>query len=292
VSRLDRFGILPRFESRMRSFLLILTLGLATLHAAGAQTDSLSVTYVGNEGFLIEGGEHKVLIDALYRSGVSGYVVHSPDVRKLLERGLAPFDSVDVVLATHYHADHFDPDAVGIHLLSDRDAIFVSTPQAAQQMETYKGYRNIQARITGLLPPEGETETVEHDGVSIRVLNLHHGRNRPVENLGFIVDINGHTLLHIGDTEVSPDEMRDFAWDEESIDYFFVPYWMLLDHAGAEIVDLVRPKAIGPMHLPPPEDPRDYLNGSGGFDGTIEQIQATYPQAIVFRGVMSTKRLP
>jgi len=196
------------------------------------------------------------------------------------------------VLATHYHADHFDPDAVGIHLLSNRFATFISTPQAAHQMETYQGYRNIQARILGLLPSEGETETIERNGVSVRLLNLHHGRNRPVENLGFIIDLDGHSLLHLGDTEVSPDEIRAYAWDQETIDYFFVPYWLLLDDAGSEIVTTVHPKMIVPMHIPPPDDPRGYLEESGGFEKMLERIEAAYPQAVTFRSVMSSKRLP
>jgi L-ascorbate metabolism protein UlaG (beta-lactamase superfamily) len=273
----------------MLTLLIALSLGFSTPTPGHAPADSVSITYVGNEGFLIEAGGGKVLIDALYRSGVSGYVVHPPDVRKKLERALPPFDAVDLVLATHYHADHFDPEAVGIHLLSNREALFVSTLQAAGQMEGYKGYRNIQARVLGALLEEGESETVEHNGITVRLLNLHHGRDRPVENLAFIVEMGGRTFLHVGDTEVSPDELAAYDWSKETIDFFFVPYWFLLDEpSGDDIVATVAAATVVPMHIPPPDDPRGYLQGSGGFDGTISRIATNYPAAAIFRDVMTT----
>lgn len=277
----------------MTALLLTLLTAFASPAAAGPAGDSVRVTYVGNEGFLIETGGKKVLIDALYRAGVSGYVVHTPEVRKLLEQGLPPFDNLDLILATHYHADHFDPDAVGVHLLSDRKALFVSTNQAAHQMQSYKGYRNIQARVKGLLPEEGTDDLIEYNGIRLHVLNLHHGRNRPVENLGFVVEIGDRRFLHVGDTEVTPAELAASGFDGGAMDFFFVPYWILLDNPeGKTIVDVVRPATVVPMHLPPADDPRAYLQDTGGFEGTIARIETNYPNAVAFDAPMTSRTFP
>ena len=276
----------------MLVLLLSLLAGCTAPGPTPSAADSVTVTYIGNEGFLIETGGKKVLIDALYRTGVSGYVVHAHDVRKSLERALPPFDNVDLVLATHYHADHFDPDAVGVHLLSNRRALFVTTNQAAGQMANYQGYRNIQARVVGGLPEEGEETTIEHEGIVVRLLNLHHGRGRPVENLGFLVEISGRKFLHVGDTEVTSEEIGVFGLDEREIDFFFVPYWFLIGDASQGLVQAVNPKTVIPMHIPPQDDPRNYMQDTGGFDGTVARIESNHPGAVTLRDVMTSRTFP
>lgn len=277
----------------MTAFLLSLLTAFSSPAAPLPAADSVRITYVGNEGFLIESAGRKVLIDALYRAGVSGYVVHTPGVRKLLEQGLPPFNDLDLILATHYHADHFDPDAVGIHLLSDRRAVFITTTQAATQMESYKGYRNIQARVRGLLPEEGQDQVAEYNGIRVRALNLHHGRGRQVENLGFLIEVDGRRFLHVGDTEVTPAELAAYHLADQSIDFFFVPYWFLLhEPAGDDIVSAVNPQTIIPMHLPPNDDPRHYLDDTGGFEGTVARIASNHPNAVTFEEPMTTKTFP
>lgn len=64
---------------------------LAVLSAAGllygqGSPSSVGITYIANEGFLLASGEQKVLIDALFREGVSGYAVVPPVTREELKR--------------------------------------------------------------------------------------------------------------------------------------------------------------------------------------------------------------
>ena len=255
------------------------------------QVHSVRITYVGNEGFLIEVAGRKVLIDALYRSGVPGYVAHPPERRRQLERADAPFDNVDVVLATHYHADHFDPMAVGSHLVNNRRAQFVSTNQAVLALEDeFPAWRHILPRVTASLPAEGTLDTLDLGGVQVTSLNLHHGRSRPVENLGFVIEIDGWRFLHIGDTEATPDELASLGLGELDIDVFFVPYWFLAysDWDG-QIEPAVGSPTLVPMHIPPRDDPRGYLDDLGGFNGTIKFIRSKYPAAVVFETAMVTK---
>ena len=126
----------------------------------------LQVTYIGNEGFLISGGGKKVLIDALYREGVRGYVVVPPERRKKTENAQPPFDNVDLILATHYHADHFDPGAVGTHLLNNPKGIFVSTNQAVDQLEMeFADFSKIKERVKAITPKEGERTKITPNSI-------------------------------------------------------------------------------------------------------------------------------
>lgn len=253
--------------------------------------DSVRITYVGNEGFLIEVEGRNVLIDALYRMGVAGYVVHPPDLRRQLEKAQPPFDDIEVVLATHYHADHFDPQSVGTYLINNRSARFISTDQSVTELQDgFPAWRHISERVTASHPDENETEIIELDGIRITVLNLHHGRSRPVQNLGFIVEIDGRTFLHIGDTEVTPAEFGSLGLAELDIDFFFVPYWFLTNPRWN---DQMEPAVGSPtfiaMHMPPKDDPKGYMADSGGFDGTVAKIRSTYPEVVVFEEPMSIK---
>ncbi|HEY5680421.1 MAG TPA: MBL fold metallo-hydrolase, partial [Pseudomonadales bacterium] len=74
------------------------------------------LTYLANEGVMITWRDEAVLIDALFRGGVAGYATLDPKTRDDLESARAPFDRVQAILVTHFHADHLDPEAVVSHL--------------------------------------------------------------------------------------------------------------------------------------------------------------------------------
>ena len=97
--------------------------------------DRIEIMYLANEGFLLTSGDHKVLIDGLFREG-GDYATLSLESRETVETALPPFDTVDVVLATHHHADHFHAVAVCRFLDSNPLAQFVSTQQALDQMRS------------------------------------------------------------------------------------------------------------------------------------------------------------
>jgi L-ascorbate metabolism protein UlaG (beta-lactamase superfamily) len=262
-----------------------------SLFAAGAPSDSVRVTYIGNEGFLIEVDSHAVLIDALFREGVSGYASHEPKLRRQLEKAEPPFSSVDVVLATHYHADHFDPSSVGTHLVNNRKAAFISTQQSVSELETsFPAWRHVRSRVIASTPPEGVRAVYEFGPVRVSALNLHHGRDRPVENLGFLIEVGGWTFLHIGDTEVTPDELAAHKLNEEEIDLFFVPYWYLAYSDWDVHMEAVTSDArLVAMHMPPPDDPRGYLEELGGFVGAATKILDEYPTAFVPSEAMQSR---
>ncbi len=289
-------AIVHSLSSILRFVVYLTVVGGAVDIGLAAAPDSVRITYIGNEGFLIEVGGKKVLIDALYRSGVPGYVSHPPERRRQLEKAQAPFHDVDVILATHYHADHFDPMAVGSHLVNNRQAQFVSTRQAVADLKNgFSAWRHISSRVTTSLPEEGTLDTLHLDdlgGIQIVCLNLHHGRSRPVENLGFIIEIDGWRFLHIGDTEVTPEELAALELDQLDINVFFVPYWFLAYTEWDEKIEsTVGSARLVPMHMPAPDDPRGYLSDHGGFGGTIRHILSKYPAALIFESGMQEETL-
>lgn len=243
----------------------------------------LRVTFVGNAGFLIECGGKKILIDALYRAGVPGYDILSSELQNRIETAQAPFDGVDLVLATHVHNDHFEPIAVGRYLVSNPLASFVTTSQTVQRLQDeFRGFSAVSSRVRGIYPPEGDKIEVPVEGLKLTVMTLHHGRNIPFQNLGFLVEVDGVKILHLGDTQASHAEIGRYSLPAEKIDVAFVPFWFLLDAAGLRMVrEAIAPKTVIPMHIPVARAP-SVLFGNGVDRASTLQVLKTIPDIIVF----------
>lgn len=253
--------------------------------------DAITVTYVGNEGFLIEAGGGKVLIDSLYREGVPGYVVHPQERRDMMEKARPPFDDVDLVLATHDHADHFDAAAVDAHLRNNPDATFMSTPQAVERLQTASDQdESMRDRIISVHPDEGKRIRKTVNGIGLQVINLHHGRNRPVQNLGFLATIGGWTILHVGDTEATIDDFLLYDLEADAIDIAFIPYWFLIaDEPDGVLRRAIASRHIVVMHVPPRESRAQHIEERGGWDAMLDRIEQQYPTAVTFRKPMQSR---
>lgn len=251
------------------------------------------ITYVGNAGFLIDVGGKKILVDALYRNGVPGYAVHPQELQTKLEVGQAPFDGVQLLLATHVHNDHFEPNAVGRHLLGNQTATFVTTLQSVDRMRaSFAAFAAVAPRVRGLVPNEGDTATVALDGISLIVLNLHHGRTVPFQNLGFLAEIDGVRLLHVGDTEASQAEIGLYALPAKKIDIAFIPFWYFLDEGGLKTVrEAIAAKTVIPMHIPVAGAPAVLFSTARDRESTLRVLEAL-PGTVVFKKEMETKVIP
>jgi L-ascorbate metabolism protein UlaG (beta-lactamase superfamily) len=255
-----------------------------TVAAAGA----LEVTYLANEGFMIAGGGKKILIDALFRESDGNYAMPSPATRERMEQAREPFADVDAVFATHVHYDHFDAQAVLAHLTHNPEALFFSTPQVADALRATGQFDAIGARVVAALPPEGERVAGGHRGLGVQLLNLHHGRDQPTENLGVVIDIAGKRVLHIGDSMAEAAVFEKYGVAEDRIDVAFLPFWYLLeDELERAVREQIKPRHIVVMHV----EQDTLLNRirSGSWDKRWEKIQAEFPSAVVFTTELERK---
>ncbi len=290
-----RRAALPILRRGPAAWIAALVLGLALTGVSGAaETQAragVEVTYLANEGFLIAAGDARVLVDALFGDGLAGYETVPAATRRELEAASGSFAGVDLVLASHHHGDHFDPRAVARHLENNPGARFVSTRQAVERLRRVAGFERFADRVEGHWPAEGETAAVEHAGIRVTVLNLHHGRDRrpPVQNLGFLIEIGGLRLLHVGDTEVTVEDVRPYALGDAGVDVFFAPAWTFTYDVWRPVLAEVGARARVVMHLAAEGAPA----GTFGPDGTrakrLERIRAADPDAIVLE-TLETRR--
>ena len=246
----------------------------------------LEVHYLANEGFLIEGGGKRVLVDGLFGDGILGYPVVPSELRFELETGVGKWGDIQVVLATHHHGDHFDPGAVARFLEANRAAVFVSTPQAVRRLTagltTGDSERTeLLTRVHGILPVEGAVEHLEISGIAIDLLNLHHGRRSPpVENLGLAVTLGDTRFLHFGDTEAKTEDFEPYLELLRGTDLAVLPFWFLSSEWRADMVrELIRPRWIVVSHMPTPNAAPSHFARWQSFENLIRVIETAFPKA-------------
>ena len=276
--------------------LVALLLAPALAHvAAPAEADDLRVTYLGNEAFLLESGGRKVLVDALLsQDSHKGFVDMSLQAAGALRRAEAPYDDVDLVLTTHVHADHFDPLETGLHLTANPKAVFVSTEQVVSKLKKgFNGFAGIADRVRAVSPEESTVVVLEDLGLT--VLNLHHGRERQsvIENNGYLIELGGHRLLHLGDAEVTAEELEPLALPARGIDIAFVPSWYLDAEPWIGAIETaVKPERVVVMHLAPRWHLEARTNNQSESRKRALRIREAYPEALIFEDYGSREVFP
>lgn len=216
-----------------------------------------TLTYLANEGVLISDGHRAVLIDALFREGVSGYARVEADTLEKLESAAEPYDTIRVVLVTHYHKDHFDAESVARHVRANSKAVLITSEQAAKPIldQATEG-DEIKKRIRAFSPKPMEKVESTHAGVTVELFKMSHGGGRfaSVWNLGYIVHVGGTRFLHIGDAHPNPASLDPLTQFAKSVDVACLPYWWLTSKRSIDYVKgTLKPKHIVAMHVPPRE---------------------------------------
>ena len=233
----------------MRALLLLIVFSTG----AFAQTCRVEASYLANEGVLLRSGDRKVLVDALFRKTMAPYRNHDSATLERLENAKGDFAGVDVVLATHRHADHFDAQSVARHLQHNPGAIFIVTAESAEEVKASDP--SLAPRVHGV--SEHGPQVFEHQGVKVRAYRLHHsGRKQwaDPQSLGFMIEIGGKRVFHSGDSEGTPANYQERCSGCAEPDAAFVAYWYMMTGSNRTMLrDFLKPKRLIAIHVPPAE---------------------------------------
>lgn len=254
---------------------LRMCLGLALLAAATGASGQARVTYLANEGVLIQQGSSKVMIDPLFDNGFGQYQLLPDEMSAALFAGDAPFDGVDAVLISHAHADHFAPEMMLRYLKAQPDVALYAPAQAVAALNRAAAAADVVLleRVTGLALELGDASLqFELNGLAISAVRVPHSgwprRMSDIENLVFRVTLNpGGSVLHLGD---AADSIAHFTaqqqfWDRQFNALALPPYWFFLSENGNEILrsQLKAKRAVG-IHVP--SSPADRPTALSGYD--------------------------
>jgi L-ascorbate metabolism protein UlaG (beta-lactamase superfamily) len=262
---------------------LLVALLPSSVRAQSAPT-GLTITFLANEGVMLSSGSRKVLIDALFLRYGREYAVPADSTQAALAGARAPFDAVDLVLATHRHGDHFDPRPVSSHLQANPRATFLASQQVIDSLRRFAPARAIPAdRTLARTTAPGSHRREVANGVRVQVLGLSHGeRHADVEHLGYVVELGGRRVLHVGDTGVIEQDYARIRLDTARIDVALLPSWMVTSEEGRRVIDRwIRPRHVVAIHA-----------GSGWFDRTAREVQEARPGTRTFTHERQTLVVP
>jgi L-ascorbate metabolism protein UlaG (beta-lactamase superfamily) len=237
----------------------------------------LTVTLVANEGFLVEGGGRKVLIDALFTGPAEGLQVPPPAVLDRLRGGRTPFDGVDLVLVTHHHPDHFDAALVLAFLEGSARAHLVAPPSAVGEMaKDTARYAKVRDRVVVADSARGG-RPVNVNGIPVRPIRVSHSGDDQagVDNVMYVFSLGGRTFFHEGDATDDPRAFASVA-GPEGVDIAFLHGWFLMAPDGNRILrDSVRPRTIFVMHVP--------LRLREDAVGKMEMLRSDFPGLVYLK---------
>ncbi|MCP4544770.1 MAG: hypothetical protein GY832_47330 [Chloroflexi bacterium] len=235
----------------------------------------LKIIHTDNSGFLISAGEKKVMIDSLF-SGGKYYDPYSQTEIRQLENATSPFNDVDLILATHTHADHFSPDMVGKHLENNPNGIFLSTDQAASRIRSEVA--GVEDRAIGITLERGEQHAMVVNGIGLEIFRLPHG---VAQNFGFIISIGGFRIFHAGGFSGGVETLavfQDYGLPSRQVDVAFMPLgWFTTPDLQHFVQETIQAQYVVPMHP-----------GALKSDPTIEMIKANFARAVIFKAQMDS----
>jgi L-ascorbate metabolism protein UlaG (beta-lactamase superfamily) len=224
------------------------------LSALALASEPLSVTYLANAGFRLEGAGKSVLIDAFVEERYLKYAGLDGALRAALRAGEAPFANADLALTSHVHRDHFQASAALRVLAANPELVLATSPEVVAELSRAAGARGLGEHVRTVLPEPGQAETLELAGITVELLRMRHGgpRNGSVQHLVHVIHLGDATVLHLGDVDMSADAFAPFALAERTFDVALVPYWFFFTPVGEALVrEHVRAAHVIAMHVPP-----------------------------------------
>ncbi len=273
--------------------IFLLLVGIASVAQCSDTTKTCTVTYIANEGFLIQTTNHKILVDALF-GGIEGNWCDQPgdSVSRLMLNGTPPFDNIDVVLVTHKHRDHFNAPMVVTFLKNNPKSVLICPEQATDLLKQSPGSSSVNNRVLSIRSQRPLDTLLNVNTLAIRVLGFHHGayletdsvtgtkfdRHAAVQNLEYLVELDGFTIFHSGDGSTSDSLLyKTYGFGVKPIDIVFLDRGFL-GRDGQKLMNAyLGGSNIVFMHIEPGR--REY----------IKSVIKSVPEMCVFTKGMETK---
>ncbi|MFO8006506.1 MAG: MBL fold metallo-hydrolase [Candidatus Brocadiia bacterium] len=192
-----------------------------------------------------------------------GKTIHVDPVSREADYSRMP--DADVILVTHEHGDHLDPEAIA-HVRTDGTQV-VGPPKCAGQIDGALAMKAGDERVVQGLPVE-----------AVPAYNIRHKRDSGApfhprgDGVGYVVGFGDVRVYVAGDTENIP-EMAEL----EDIDIAFLPMnlpYTMTPEMGRDAALMFRPRILYPYHYgqTDPAELAELLEGEG-IEVRVRQLQ-------------------
>lgn len=200
--------------------------------------------WMGQAGFIIKSSEGKLLGIDLYLSECVEPVEGHVGYHRLMPQIVDPAElNLDVVIATHFHRDHFDIDAMPQLMANGKTQLFC----AYDCQDDVDRLGIDKDRTTFVRPGEG----YEVEGFKLNFIDSDHGKGAP-EEVGIVVVVDGKRIYETGDTSLHLD-WADTISAFGPLDVMIAPingaYGNLNEQENVDLTAALKPKLTVPCHF-------------------------------------------
>ena len=278
-------------KSTFITVIISLLLPMGCIVYSRKTTEICTVTYIANEGFLIETTNHKVLIDGLF-GNIKGTWCDQPgdSVSWLMTGGVNPFDNINIVLVSHRHSDHFNAPMTIDFLRNNKSAVLICPDQVNERLKLAAGCSEVSERIIAIRSQEHPDTSFMVNGINVRAMRLKHGSwietdsatgksvdlHEGVENIGYLIEQDGFTLLHTGDcNSANKPQFNAYGLSTKKIDVAFFDRAFLRPEGLHIINENIITNNIFLMHIEPARRQyyKTYVKDIPGFFVFSEQME-------------------
>lgn len=209
-----------------------------------AQLGKTWLFWLGQAGFVIKSASGKLLGIDLYLSECVEPVEGHVGYHRLMPQIIDPAElELDVVIATHFHRDHFDIDAMPQLMANGKTKLFC----AYDCKEDVEKLAIDQSRTTFIKPGD----SADCAGFHIDFIHSDHGAGAPLE-VAPIVTVDGKHVLEAGDTSLHLD-WKDEYLKAGALDVLIAPingaYGNLNEQENVDLTVALKPKLTVPCHF-------------------------------------------
>lgn len=198
----------------------------------------MKITWLGQAGFYLECDDQKIIIDPY----LSDYCesLNPKSFRRTPKDDRFLKIKPDVLICTHNHADHYDPETVKYYF-EDNTAMTFLSPESVFRaaVADYKG----KANLVRFQPHTVWTQGV----VEFTAVKAEHSDPWAI---GILIKANGKTFYFSGDTLYNAEVLSDIP---KSVDYAFIPVNGVGNNMNitdaAKFADAVSAKKTVPVHI-------------------------------------------
>lgn len=168
----------------------------------------MKVTWLGQAGLMFETGGKTILVDPYLSDSVEKMQPQNKRRVKVAKEFLTV--KPDIILLTHDHLDHTDPETLAHYLTEDSSVLVLASYNAWQKVRQLGGIKNNYTMF------DRKTRWTEGELVFEAV----HAEHSDLHAVGIVMYAEGKTFYITGDTLYNE---RVFADLPQKIDYVFLP---------------------------------------------------------------------
>lgn len=207
----------------------------------GNQTE---ICWMGQAGFLIQSKSGKQLGIDLYLTSCVEPIEGHDGYHRLMPQLVNPTDlNVDILIATHFHRDHFDIEAIPALMSNNKTILYC----AWDCVDDVKNLGLDESRVFYVKPGEH----YEQGPFTLDFVNCDHGTGAPLA-VGVIITVDGKRILEVGDTCLHTERSSEYL-AQGTLDVLIAPingaYGNLNEVECVELVKKIQPQITIPCHF-------------------------------------------